>query len=173
MVRQGPHLPGLLLPLQGQQLGGHRVPPDPDRVPERQRPQHPGHRRLDQGEEGQLEADRQGQQAVQPEPAEVLEVRHRDRLGQGLRRPGVWVFLEKYSNGKDYCLNKNKKWQRVYDSTWDATCYSWWAPVTKGKWKFKVPAGLGKGYFWASAYAVDWADHRSKWKTVSAKITRS
>ncbi|MFB9338979.1 hypothetical protein [Actinoplanes octamycinicus] len=92
---------------------------------------------------------------------------------KGSGAPGVWVFLEKYSNGKDYCLNKNKKWQRVYDSTWDATCYSWWAPVTKGKWKFKVPAGLGKGYFWASAYAVDWADHRSKWKTVSAKITRS
>ncbi|GAA2707649.1 hypothetical protein [Actinoplanes palleronii] len=92
--------------------------------------------------------------------------------GSGVRV--VWVSLENYSNGQDYCLNINKKWQKVNNDTFNDVCYSWQAPVAaNGKWKFKVPAGLKKGLFWPAARAEDWSTKRSGWKYIEAKITRS
>ncbi|GIF10945.1 hypothetical protein Ate01nite_09770 [Actinoplanes teichomyceticus] len=96
----------------------------------------------------------------------------KDTKGSGVR--AVWVFLENYSGGKDYCMNKNKKWQRVTEATWDDVCYGWRATLSSnGKFKFKVPAGLKKGYFWASARSEDWGGQLSPWKTLEVKITRS
>lgn len=93
--------------------------------------------------------------------------------GSGVRV--VWVSLENFSNGQDYCLNVNKKWQKVNNETWNDTCYSWKATVSaNGKWKFKVPAGLKKGYFWPAAAGEDWAGKvTNPFKYIEAKITRS
>ncbi|KUL29336.1 hypothetical protein [Actinoplanes awajinensis] len=93
--------------------------------------------------------------------------------GSGVRV--VWVSLENFSNGQDYCLNVNKKWQKVNGDTWNDVCYSWKATVSaNGKWKFKVPAGLKKGLFWPAASAEDWAGRQTyPYKYIEAKITRS
>jgi hypothetical protein len=85
----------------------------------------------------------------------------------------VSVGLEMYANGKDYCLNAKHKWQQVDSSNYASICRAVVVPVVKGKWKFKVPATLKKGYFWVDARSWDYADNHSAWKTVSVKITRS
>ncbi|WP_285472623.1 hypothetical protein [Actinoplanes sp. NBRC 101535] len=76
-------------------------------------------------------------------------------------------------SGAYYCLNKNKKFQKVTDATFDSVCRAFYVPVKKGKWSFKVPSGLKKGTVWASARGVDYADNYGKWKTATAKITKS
>ncbi|MEV6345714.1 PKD domain-containing protein [Actinoplanes sp. NPDC051851] len=91
--------------------------------------------------------------------------------GAGVKR--VYVYLEQYSKGKSYCLNKNKKWQKFTDSSFSTICYDWAATVSGGKWKFKVPSGTKKGDLWVGAYAIDWSDNVGGVKYVHAKITKS
>ncbi|WP_157410706.1 PKD domain-containing protein [Actinoplanes rectilineatus] len=90
----------------------------------------------------------------------------------------VWVSIDVQfvtTGGAYYCLNSStKKFKRIYDDyDYEAYCGAVVVPVKSGKWSYKLPSGLKKGQIWASARSWDRADNASKWKSVSAKITKS
>ena len=93
--------------------------------------------------------------------------------GAGVRV--VYVLVDRYNpkTDKAYCLTPNRKWKRyTTEQQFIDGCKGTPVAVKNGKWSFKVPSGLTKGFVGVNAWAYDWADNRKNTYR-EAKLTRS
>ncbi len=90
---------------------------------------------------------------------------------------GVWsVFVglvRVTSSGKAYCSTPKNKWKRyTSEDEFYRFCLGTRVAVSKGKWSYRTPAGLGKGELYVHAWSYDRANSRTN-TSKAAKLTRS